>query len=68
MSDRDLAGVLQQALGMGPEQEEALWADFTRRAAEEAATWVAFAGALVLASRQLRAVTPNAVWPGWFLR
>ncbi len=64
--DRLLSEVLPQGLGLSQEREDALWADFTRRAAQETVAWTALAVGLALASRQLRAVMPNSVWPGWF--
>ncbi len=64
--DQGLAALLQQGLGLSGEEEDALWSDFLARAAREAAAWAAFAAGLALANRQLRAVMPHAVWPGWF--
>jgi hypothetical protein len=65
--DRQLRELLQQGLGLSHEQEDALWADFTARAARETAAWAAFAMGLALAGRQLRAAMPGSVWHGWFI-
>ena len=65
--ERRLGELLQQGAGLSQEQEDALWADFRVRLAREAAAWTAFTLGLALASRQLRAAMPCAVWPNWFL-
>ena len=64
--DRRLTELLEQGLGLSQEQEDALWADFRVRLAREATAWAAFTVGLALASRQLRAAMPCAVWPDWF--
>jgi hypothetical protein len=60
--DWALAQAFQKGLGLGQEQEDALWADFTTRAAREAAGWAAFAAGLVMASRYLRAALHASGW------
>jgi hypothetical protein len=65
--DRHLTGLLQRGLGLSEDREDALWSDFTLRAARETAAWAAIAAALAFANRRLQATLPSSVWPGWFL-
>ena len=65
--DHQLVSLFQSGLGLSREQEDALWTGFAARVVREAAAWAALSLGLALASRQLRAVMPGSVWPGWFL-
>ena len=61
--EEELERVMKAALAPSGEQEEALWADFRERRAEESAAWAAFAAAMVLAGSRLRAALPSRAWP-----
>jgi len=60
--DRVLARALQDGLGLSREREDALWMDFTARAAREATVWAAFAAGLALASRQVQVALRASGW------
>lgn len=61
-ADRTLTRALQSALGISPEQEDALWSRFAARRALEATGWAAFAAGMVLLNARLRPALRSACW------
>jgi len=61
--DKLLAESLGQRFSLPKGAEDALWAEFGRRRAEERTAWAGFAAALVRAGTRVRETVSRPAWP-----